>query len=77
MPDIIIAISPKTHRALLVRAARRGRSIEAEARSILDVALHRTTRVKLGQALAALVQPLGGLDLDISRDKKPAEPITL
>jgi len=31
----------------------------------------------LGSALAALAQPFGGLDLDIARDKTPAEPIRI
>jgi len=74
---IIRNLSPETHRALQTRAARHGRSTEAEARAILDEAVRPTERVKLGSALAALAHPFGGLDLDISRDRAPAEPITL
>ena len=69
--------SPETHRALQARAAQHGRSTEAEARALLDEAVRPTERVKLGSALAALARPLGGLDLDISRDQTPAEPIAL
>jgi antitoxin FitA len=74
---VIRNLSPETHRALQARAARHGRSTEAEVRSILDEAVRPVSRVKLGSALAALAQPFGGLDLDISRDKTPAEPIAL
>jgi len=74
---VIRNLSPETHRALQARAARHRRSTEAEARTILDKAVRPTARIMLGSALAALAQPLGGLDLDISRDKTPAEPITL
>ena len=69
---VIRNLSPETHRALQARAARHGRSTEAEARAILDEAVRPVSRVKLGTALAA---PFGGLDLDISRDKTTAEPI--
>ena len=74
---VIRNLSPETHRALQARAARHGRSTEAEARTILDEAVRPTERIKLGSALAALVQPFGGLDLDIARDKTPAELIAL
>jgi plasmid stability protein len=74
---VIRNLSQETHRALQARAARHGRSTEAEARTILDEAVRPTVRVKLGSALAALAQPFGGLDLDISRDKTPAKPVTL
>jgi len=74
---VIRNLSPETHRALRARAIQHGRSTEAEARVILDEAVRPAERVRLGSALAALAQPLGGLDLDIPRDKTPAEPITL
>jgi plasmid stability protein len=74
---VIRNLSPETHRALQARAARHGRSTEAEARLILDAAVRPPERVKLGTALAALAAPFGGLELDISRDKTPAKPIPL
>ncbi len=74
---VIRNLSSETHRALQARAARHKRSTEAEARKILDEAVRSTERVKLGSALAALAQPFGGLDLDIARDKTPAEPIRI
>jgi plasmid stability protein len=74
---VIRNLSPETHRALQARAAQHGRSTEAEVRAILDAAVRPAERVKLGSALAALARPLGGLDLEISRDTTPAEPIPL
>jgi plasmid stability protein len=74
---VIRNLSPETHRALQARAARHGRSTEAEVRAILDEAVRPAARVKLGSALAALARPLGGLDIEISRDKTPAEPMPL
>jgi len=62
------------HRALKVRAAAHGRSTEAEIRDILEEAALPKDRVKIGSALAALARPLGGIDLDITRDKSPLEP---
>jgi antitoxin FitA len=72
---VIRNLSPETHRALQARAARHGRSTEAEVRAILDEAVRPPDRVKLGSALAALGRQLGGFDLEIARDKTPAEPI--
>jgi plasmid stability protein len=74
---VIRNLSPETHRALQARAARHDRSTEAEVRAILDEAVRPAARVRLGSALAALAQPLGGLDIEISRDKTPAEPMPL
>jgi antitoxin FitA len=74
---VIRNLSSETHRALQARAAQHGRSTEAEARTILDEAVRPVARVKIGSALAALARPFGGLDLDISRDETPAEPIEL
>jgi plasmid stability protein len=74
---VIRNLSSETHRALQVRATQHGRSTEAEARAILDEAVRPAERIKLGSALAALAHPLGGLDLDIVRDKTPAEPTEL
>jgi antitoxin FitA len=74
---VIRNLSPETHRALQARAARNGRSTEAEVRAILDETVRPPARLKLGSALAAFGQQFGGLDLGISRDKTPAEPIEL
>ena len=61
-----------THRALKVRAARHGRSTEAEIREILESAVRPEQRVKLGSELAAIGREFGGVDLDIERDQTPA-----
>ena len=42
----------EVHRALRVRAARRGHSMEAEVREILESAISPQGRVKLGSLLA-------------------------
>jgi len=67
-------LSEKTHRALKLRAARNGRSTEAEIRRILDDAAVTDTAAGLGSQLAALGRRFGGIDLKIVRDKRPAEP---
>ena len=70
---VVRNLSPETHRALRARATRHGRSTEAEVRAILDEAVRPIARIKLGFELAALAQPFGGIDLEISREKTPAE----
>ncbi len=67
-------LSDETHRALRVRAARHGRSTEAEVRAILDDAARPDGRVKIGSALVKAFQSAGGADLKITRDRSPAEP---
>ena len=74
---VIRNLSPETHRARQARAARHGRSTEAEARTILDKAVRPKERVKLGSALAAFERSLGGLDLDIFAGPDPGELIDL
>ncbi len=61
----------ETHRALRVRAARHGRSTEAEVRAILEETVRPQGRVKIGSALAAFGKRFGGVDLDVTRDKSP------
>ncbi len=80
MPAVTIRNLPEeTHRALKVRAAHHGRSTEAEIREILTSAVKPDTRVRLGDALAALGREIGLTDQDFAafeqvRDKTPAEP---
>lgn len=77
MPAVTIRkLSEETHRALKVRAAQHGRSTEAEIRAILDDAVRPTERVKLGTMLAQIGREVGFADLEIERDKTPAEPIS-
>ncbi len=67
-------LSDETHRALRARAAEHGRSTEAEVRSILDAAVRPAGRTKIGSALVEAFRPFGGVDIDIDRDRSPAEP---
>jgi plasmid stability protein len=69
------------HRALRVLAAQHGRSTEAEVREILAAAVKPATRVRLGDALAALGRDIGLADddfelLEEARDKVPAQPLS-
>ena len=64
----------ETHRALKLRAARHGRSTEAEIREILEEAVRPEKRVKIGSELAAFGQRFGGLDLNVTRDQTPTDP---
>jgi plasmid stability protein len=68
------------HRALRVRAAQHGHSTEAEVREILATAVKPETRVRLGDALAALGRKIGLTEADVEalnqgRDKTPAQPL--
>lgn len=70
----------EVHRALRVRAAQHGHSTEAEVREILATAVKPETRVRLGEALAALSRKIGLTNedfevFDLARDKTPAEPL--
>lgn len=67
-------LSGETHKALRVRAAEHGRSIEAEVRAILDAALRPCATLGLGCRLAAIGAAFGGVELDIIRDRTEAEP---
>ena len=62
----------ETHRALKLRAAQHGRSTEAEIRHILENAVR--PKVGIGSALAAIGRSLGGVELDLQRDKSPVAP---
>lgn len=73
-------VPDEVHRALRVRAARHGRSTEAEVREILAHVVRPEKRVRMGDALASLGRKIGlgneGLEvLKQARDKKPAEPL--
>lgn len=64
----------ETHRALKLRAARHGRSTEAEIRVILEEQVRPQSRLKVGSELAAFGKRLGTADLHIHRDQAPTEP---
>ncbi|HWE99158.1 MAG TPA: plasmid stabilization protein [Caulobacteraceae bacterium] len=72
-------LSDETHRALRVRAARHGRSTEAEIREILDGAVKPSQRVRLGSLLAEIGRAAELRDDDLAaldglRDGPPTEP---
>jgi plasmid stability protein len=67
-------LSAETHRALKLRAARHGRSAEAEVRAILDEAVRPKGRLKVGAEMAAFGRRFGGVDLQTIRDPSPTEP---
>ena len=67
-------LSEKTHSLLKIRAARNGRSLEAEIRQILQDAVTPKPKLKIGSELAALGRRFGGITLNIERDKRPIEP---
>ena len=55
MPSVTVRNLPdEVHRAIRVRAAQHGRSIEAEMRDILESAVKPPGRVKLGSMLAEI-----------------------
>ena len=69
------------HRALRVRAAQHGRSTEAEVREILAAAVKPASRVRMGDALAAIGRKIGLTNEDFAvfesvRDKTPAKPLS-
>ena len=70
-------IPEETRRALRVCAAMAGRSTEAEVLAILERIARPEGRIKLGSLLAEIGQQAGGFDLEIERDKSPANPISV
>ncbi|MCX7902255.1 MAG: plasmid stabilization protein [Burkholderiaceae bacterium] len=71
----------EVHRAIRMRAARRGRSVEAELRDILEAAVRPSNRVRLGSMLAAAGRRIGLTEQDVAalesvRDRAPARAAT-
>ena len=71
MPNLTVRnLSEETHRALRTRAARNGRSTEAEIRSILEEQVRPPKRQKIGSEIHRIAREAGGIDdLDISRQR--------
>jgi len=70
-------VPDEVHRAIRVRAAQHGRSIEAEMRDILESAVKPPGRVKLGSMLAEIGRTLKLTEEEFAifesvRDKTPA-----
>ena len=75
MPAVTVRKIPeKIHRALKLRAARNGRSTEAEIRLILEESVSPKPRLKIGSELAAFGKRYGGIELNYKRDRRPIEP---
>ncbi len=75
-------VPDEVHRALRLRAAISGRSTEAEVRAILEAAVKPESRLRMGDALAALGRKTGLTDAELDaignlRDKRPAKPMKL
>jgi antitoxin FitA len=73
-------ITDEVHRALRVRAAQRGHSMEAEVRDILESAVSPQGRVKLGSLLADMGRRATLSDEEFAvfekvRSKTPARPV--
>ena len=73
-------IPDQVHRALRVRAARHGLSMEAEVREILESAVSPAGRVELGSLLADMGRQAKLTDEEFAvfsqvRDKAPARPV--
>lgn len=71
----------EVHRALRVRAARHGQSMEAEVRAILEAAISPQGSVKLGSLLADIGRQAKLSDDEFGvfeqvRDKAPSRPVS-
>lgn len=73
MPNLTVRnLSEEVHRALRLRAARHGRSTEAEVRMIIEETVRPPKRLKIGSEIRRIAREVGGMDeLDISR--RPSE----
>ncbi|MGE0798533.1 MAG: Arc family DNA-binding protein [Lautropia sp.] len=78
MPSVTVRNVPdEVHRAIRVRAARNGRSIEAEMRDILESAVKPQGRVKLGSLLTEIGRKVKLTDEEFAifesvRERNPA-----
>lgn len=62
---IVTNLPDEVYRALQKRAAERGRSVETEARLVLEKSLRPSDRVRMGDALVALGQNIGLEEEDV------------
>jgi plasmid stability protein len=78
MPSVTVRNVPdEVHRAIRVRAAQHGNSIEAEMRDILETAVKPQGRVKLGSLLSEIGRKVKLTEEEFAifesvRDKTPA-----
>jgi len=71
MPSLTVRNLPEeTHRALRVRAARHGRSTEAEVRTILEETVRPAQRLRIGSEIHRIASENGHMnDLEIHRER--------
>jgi plasmid stability protein len=67
-------VPDEVHRAIRVRAARHGRSTEAEIREILARSVQSGGRLKLGTELRRFGEKIGGVELSLRRKRAPIDP---
>ena len=72
MPTLTVRNLPEeTHRALRARAARHGRSTEAEVRVILEETVRPAKRLKIGSEIHRIASEIGSMgDLKVSRQRR-------
>lgn len=77
MTELLIRdLDDETTQQLRLLADRHGRSLEAEARAIIERALRSKPRKNIGSQMRAIFAPLGGVDLPDVRDRTPHKPIS-
>lgn len=82
MPSVTVRNVPdEVHRAIRVRAAQHGRSIEAEMRDILESAVKPQGRIKLGSMLAEIGRKVQLSDAEFAlfegaRSQSPARAVS-
>lgn len=78
MATLTVRGIPETEKeALRVRAAKNGRSMEAEVRAIIHEAVNRNeTSDNLYAAIRKQVEPFGGIEIPENPDKPAREPPT-
>ena len=71
MPTLTVRNLPEeTHRALRLRAARHGRSTEAEVRSILEETVRPASRLRVASEIRRIVMENGGpANVDFPRER--------
>ena len=67
-------LSDSTKSKLRVRAAENGRSMEEEARRIIEDAVGTGHKVGLAEAIHNIFAPLGGVDLELPLRQPVGEP---
>jgi plasmid stability protein len=73
MPNLTVRnLSEEVHRALRVRAARHGRSTEAEVRIILEETVRPPKRLKIGSEIHRIAREIGGMD-DVEIPRRRSE----